>query len=91
MTWQVCGEAYNVIRTSGQEFINLFQLMLSTGIPELTAAEDINWLRECLLFGADTAYATEHFTIKIDVALRTRSTERARSNRHPPTQVARAH
>jgi len=72
---QVCGEAYNVIRTSGQEFINLFQLMLSTGIPELTAAEDINWLRECLLFGADTAYATEHFTIKIDVALRTRTTQ----------------
>ena len=72
---RVCGEAYNVIRASGHEFINLFQLMLSTGIPELQEAEDINWLRECLLIGADEAYATRHFTQKIDVALATRTTQ----------------
>ena len=72
---RVCGVAFNVIRASGHEFINLFKLMLSTGIPELQKAEDINWLRECVLIGADEAYATKHFTQKIDVALTTRTTQ----------------
>ena len=30
-------------------FINLFQLTLSTGIPELQRVKDISWLRECML------------------------------------------
>jgi len=72
---QVCGAAYNVIRSSGHEFINLFQLMLSTGIPELQAAEDINWLQEQMLLGADDADAAEHFAAKIDIALNTRMTQ----------------
>ena len=45
------------------------------GIPELQSSEDINWLRECMLIGADEAYATKHFTQKIDVALATRTTQ----------------
>jgi hypothetical protein len=42
----LCGRAYNVVRRRGHMFINLFQLMLSTGIPELQREEDILYLRE---------------------------------------------
>ena len=71
----ICGQAYNVLRANGHEFINLFQLMLSTGIPELQRAEDINWLRDCLLIGASDEMATRHFANRIDVALATRTTQ----------------
>ena len=72
---RVGAEAYNVIRASGHEFINLFQLMLSTGIPELQKAEDIDWLRDCMLIGADEAYATRHYTRKVDEALNCKTTQ----------------
>ena len=71
----LCGQAYNVIRAHANEFINLFQLMLFTGIPELQKAEDIDWLRSCLLIGESEDVATHHFTDKIDTALKTRTTQ----------------
>jgi len=71
----LCGQAYNVIRQHANEFINLFQLMLSTGIPELQKAEDIGWLRECMLIGASDETASGHFANKIQVALTTRTTQ----------------
>ena len=72
---KVCCQAYNVIRQHANEFVNLFQLMLSTGIPELQKAEDIDWLRECLLISKGEDEASRHFTDKIDVALKTRTTQ----------------
>ena len=72
---KLCGSAYNVIRTDANEFINLFQLMLSTGIPELRTAEDIDWLRECMLLGESDESAARHFTNKIDSALATVRTQ----------------
>lgn len=72
---RVCGEAFNVIRSHAHEFINLFQLMLSTGIPELQKAEDINWLRECLVMEYNADQATRHFEMKIDQALACRTTQ----------------
>ena len=72
---RICGMAFNVIRNSGHEFINLFQLMLSTGIPELQTVDDIDWLRECMLIGADETYAAKHFTKKIYEALDCRTTQ----------------
>jgi len=72
---KLCGSAYNVIRGDANEFINLFQLMLSTGIPELQKVEDIDWLRECMLIGESDESAARHFTNKIDVALATRTTQ----------------
>jgi phosphatidylinositol-4,5-bisphosphate 3-kinase len=71
----LCGRAYNVIRAHANEFINLFQLMLSTGIPELQRAEDINWLRECMLIGHSEESASAHFANRITVALHTRTTQ----------------
>ena len=35
---RVCCRAYNILRRCSHEFITLFSLMLSTGIPELQAA-----------------------------------------------------
>ena len=49
--------------------------MLSTGIPELQTADDINWLRECMLIGADETFATKHFAQKINAALECRTTQ----------------
>ena len=71
----VCGRAYNIVRRNAHEFINLFQLMLSTGIPELQKAEDINWLRECMLTGRTDEQAAEHFRKLIFTSLKTRTTQ----------------
>ena len=35
---RMCCRAYNILRRCSHEFITLFSLMLSTGIPELQAA-----------------------------------------------------
>jgi len=45
---QLCGRAYNIIRRHADMFINLFLMMLSTGIPELQCEEDIEPLRDNL-------------------------------------------
>ena len=70
-----CARAYNVIRASAHEFINLFQLMLSTGIPELQQAEDINWLREKMMLQADDEAAAKAFDKLIDAALNCTTTQ----------------
>ena len=62
-SFKVCCKAYNVIREHAHEFVNLFSLMLSTGIPELQKAEDIEWLRKVRVAGlaataAEAAAAT---------------------------------
>ena len=53
----------------------LFTLMLSTGIPELQKAEDINWLRECIKPEMTNEAAGEHFTKLIYTSLATKTTQ----------------
>jgi len=72
---KVCGVAYNVIRASAHEFIVLFQLMLSTGIPELTSARDIDWLRESLRLGESEEASARFFHAKILESLACRTTQ----------------
>jgi len=43
---EVCFRAYNIIRSKARLFICLFEMMLSTGIPELQEADDIIYLRD---------------------------------------------
>ena len=43
-----CVRAYLILRRNSSMFINLFAMMLSTGIPELKATEDIYYLRDAL-------------------------------------------
>ncbi|EOD23593.1 hypothetical protein EMIHUDRAFT_74353 [Emiliania huxleyi CCMP1516] len=76
----LCCRAYGILRGHSHEFITLFQLMLSTGIPELQRAEDIFWVRDCLRLGKSETQATahpaaEHFTKLISAALSSRTTQ----------------
>ncbi len=43
-----CKAAYNVLRKNANLLINLFHMMLSTGIPELREEQDIAYLRTAL-------------------------------------------
>mmetsp|Transcript_5538 Transcript_5538/g.8474 ORF Transcript_5538/g.8474 Transcript_5538/m.8474 type:complete len:427 (-) Transcript_5538:26-1306(-) len=71
---QVCGTAYNIVRKHADTFINLFQLMLCGGIPELRELSDINHLREALQLGLADEAAAKHFGKLVDASLRTKFT-----------------
>ncbi|XP_045912998.1 phosphatidylinositol 4,5-bisphosphate 3-kinase catalytic subunit gamma isoform [Micropterus dolomieu] len=60
-----CAEAYLSLRSHSRLLITLFSLMLLTGIPELSAAEDMRYLREALQEEQSEAEAKEHFLQQI--------------------------
>ena len=72
-------KAYNILRRCSHEFITLFSLMLSTGIPELQTAEDIDWLRDKTgVYGGTEMSeedAAEFFEKQIYIALYTKTTQ----------------
>eukprot|EP01051_Picozoa_sp_SAG22_P000606 SAG22_NODE_17_length_32684_cov_34.234095_19_plen_149_part_00 len=72
-----CCEAYNVLRKESHHFINLFQLMLSTGIPELQKWEDILYMRKSLtpLREMTEHDASEEFRALIQTSLKTKTTQ----------------
>ena len=72
-----CCEAYNCLRAESHHFINLFQLMLSTGIPELQRWEDILYMRKSLPSqrGMTERDASEQFKNLIQISLKTRTTQ----------------
>jgi len=39
----ICARAFNIVRKNADLFINLFCMMVSTGIPELRSIEDIKY------------------------------------------------
>lgn len=45
----VCTEAFNTLREYSVDLENLFILMLSAGMPELSRQEDVGYLRDMLL------------------------------------------
>ncbi|KAM8829410.1 phosphatidylinositol 4,5-bisphosphate 3-kinase catalytic subunit gamma isoform [Synchiropus picturatus] len=61
-----CIRAYLSLRTHSHLLINLFSLMLLTGIPELSGAEDMRYLREALQEEQAEAGAKEHFLRQIN-------------------------
>nr|XP_040050126.1 phosphatidylinositol 4,5-bisphosphate 3-kinase catalytic subunit gamma isoform [Gasterosteus aculeatus aculeatus] len=63
----ICTEAYLSLRSHSRMLVTLFSLMLLTGIPELSAAEDMRYLREALQEEQSEAEAKEHFLQKIDL------------------------
>jgi phosphatidylinositol-4,5-bisphosphate 3-kinase len=71
---ELCGRAYNILRSQSDLFINLFQLMLCGGIPELRNARDIDHLRTALALGASEAQAAQMFTQLIYISLKTKTT-----------------
>eukprot|EP00052_Salpingoeca_macrocollata_P004776 m.43448 g.43448 ORF g.43448 m.43448 type:complete len:1025 (+) comp14443_c0_seq1:121-3195(+) len=67
---EVCRQAYIIVRQNANLFINLLNMMLSTGIPELRSHEDVKYLRETLCLDMSEVEAAEQFMVEIDVALR---------------------
>ncbi|KAF1390879.1 hypothetical protein PFLUV_G00062680 [Perca fluviatilis] len=60
-----CTQAYLLLRSHSRLLVTLFSLMLLTGIPELSAAEDMRYLREALQEQQGEAEAKEHFLQQI--------------------------
>jgi len=64
-----CCRAYNIIRKHGKLLINLFLLMLATGIPELRSASDVKWLEKCLKLEDTPEEGSQHFRKQIKKSL----------------------
>ncbi|XP_041655561.1 phosphatidylinositol 4,5-bisphosphate 3-kinase catalytic subunit gamma isoform [Cheilinus undulatus] len=62
-----CIQAYISLRSHSRLLVTLFSLMLLTGIPELSAAEDMRYLREALQEKQSEVDAKEHFLQQISV------------------------
>lgn len=60
-----CTKAYLSLRAHSRLLITLFSLMLLTGIPELSAAADMRYLRKALQEEQSEADAEEHFLQQI--------------------------
>ncbi|XP_029291960.1 phosphatidylinositol 4,5-bisphosphate 3-kinase catalytic subunit gamma isoform [Cottoperca gobio] len=60
-----CTQAYLSLRSHSRLLVTLFSLMLLTGIPELSAAEDMRYLRVALKEEECEAEAKEHFLQQI--------------------------
>eukprot|EP01118_Nematostelium_gracile_P007972 TRINITY_DN2616_c0_g1_i1.p1 TRINITY_DN2616_c0_g1~~TRINITY_DN2616_c0_g1_i1.p1 ORF type:complete len:394 (+),score=94.32 TRINITY_DN2616_c0_g1_i1:2-1183(+) len=70
---ECCCTAYNIIRRNANIFINLFGMMLSTGIPELREESDINYLREAFALDLTDEDASRKFKAMITESLNTKS------------------
>ncbi|XP_069774535.1 phosphatidylinositol 4,5-bisphosphate 3-kinase catalytic subunit delta isoform isoform X2 [Narcine bancroftii] len=65
-----CEQAYMILRRHCPLFINLFALMQAAGLPELSCAKDIQYLKDSLALGKSEEDALRHFKMKFDEALR---------------------
>lgn len=45
--------AYNIVRRNAMLFINLFTMMISVGLPELTSRENVKYIRDMLVLDKD--------------------------------------
>eukprot|EP01100_Stratorugosa_tubuloviscum_P003220 TRINITY_DN1767_c3_g1_i2.p1 TRINITY_DN1767_c3_g1~~TRINITY_DN1767_c3_g1_i2.p1 ORF type:complete len:297 (-),score=122.69 TRINITY_DN1767_c3_g1_i2:169-1059(-) len=70
----VACRAYNILRQHAGAFINLFSMMLCTGIPELQSIDDIHYMREAFLLDKNDEEATGHFSREIVKSLNTKTT-----------------
>ena len=64
-----CTRAYNILRKKSNLLITLFFLMISCGIPELQAEEDLDWLKMTLLLGKTDTEAADRFKELIEESL----------------------
>jgi len=71
----LCGQAYNILRRHASTFINLFAMMLSTGIPELTSLSDIKYLRDAFSLDSTDQQAKDKFTQLIYASMGTKTTQ----------------
>ncbi|KAI1903926.1 hypothetical protein AGOR_G00000440 [Albula goreensis] len=65
----LCSQAYNLIRKHASLFLNLLSLMTSSGLPELTGAQDLKYVHDALQPETTDAEATVFFTRLIESSL----------------------
>ncbi|XP_039988528.1 phosphatidylinositol 4-phosphate 3-kinase C2 domain-containing subunit alpha [Xiphias gladius] len=65
----LCCQAYNLIRKHSGLFLNLLSLMTSSGLPELTGAQDLKYVFDALQPHNTDAEATIFFTRLIESSL----------------------
>lgn len=68
-------KAFQTLRNHGHVLMNLFLLMMATGIPELTCVEDVMWLRNCLVLDKTADEANHHFRKLIQKSLKNTRTK----------------
>lgn len=68
-------KAYNILRKNASLLINLFMMMLMTGIPELQSESDIHYLRDSLSPELSDIDAAAKFKNLIHKSLTTKSTQ----------------
>jgi len=72
---KLCCSAFNVLRRNANVFINLFNMMISSGMPELTTKDDIAYIKEALALDLNEEEADEQFEKLIYQSLSTKGTQ----------------
>ena len=67
--------AFNVLRRHSDLLITLFALMVGSGLPELTSAEEVGWMRTVLRYGMPDAQAAAEITELVHACLNTKATQ----------------
>ncbi|PRP82087.1 hypothetical protein PROFUN_03777 [Planoprotostelium fungivorum] len=69
----LCCQAYNIVRREANTFINLFAMMLNTGIPELRSEKDLEYVRQAFALKMSEEEAARHFTSLIHESIKAKS------------------
>lgn len=67
---RLCERAFMIIRQKGALIINLFTMMLQTGIPELLSVDDVRYISNSLCLSKSEDQALEDFRKKFQEATR---------------------
>lgn len=67
--------AYDIVRKNANIFLNLFHMMLSTGIPQLRSVSDIYYLRQAFSLEQTREDAQQHWVNLVQESLNTKTTQ----------------